>query len=160
MTSIVEIVKSPRTSCKIAYGILASQIGVLSLEYVKKFKSYRSWCAGGTWRRLSRVLDFLQKFFRNYWLRVCVTMIDKNIVIAVSMNPKWNAYIVPETSLSIKSVLGKKIVRALWSTGKAVICCISSKYCLPRTQDVCISQFCKEFDISIDCMNFHNCVET
>lgn len=42
-------------------------------------------------------------------------MIDKNIVIAVSMRTKWS---VPWDFLA---VLGKKIVRTLWSTGKVVM---------------------------------------
>lgn len=31
-------------------------------------------------------------FFQDYWQRVCLTMIDKNIVIAVSYETKWSAY--------------------------------------------------------------------
>lgn len=59
------------------------------------------------------------RIFQDYWQRVCLTMIDKNIVIAVSMK---HTGLLTMSSLDLldtespKSVLGKKIIRALWNS--------------------------------------------
>lgn len=130
-----------------------SQIGDLSLEYVK-IKSHRrrvrlGGATAGYW--------IFCRIFQDYWQRVCLTMVDKNIVIAVSM--KQNGVLTMSSGLACHpSPSSEKILSV--RCGKVVMCsCISSKYC-PRTQYVCMSLFCKDFEISIACMDFLKCVET